>query len=308
MAVEPATGDQENSDTKTATPPPPTANDGAGSNGPPTDRPDIDRCEIILLTVVFILWMLLMVHFIAVLWPPATEKNAADKTLPPKWEDVQFLWFYVFWVTREVRLILLVLSVGSLGSFIHVATSFSDFAGNNSLRARWLPWYMLRPFVGAALALMFYFGVRGGLMTSSASATDDVNVFGTCAIAALAGMFSKQATDKLREIFMTLFKTDQDRERKDKLDGQGLQITSFEPAQLQAGKATSLTILGSNFDSKAYVMFGAEKLTPAAGATATQIKVDIPAEKLVAGEVQVTVVNPADKGGSSSPVSIKVVA
>lgn len=64
----------------------------------------------------------------------------------------------------------------------------------------------LRPFIGSALALLVYFAARGGLISGNAGAKD-LSPYGIGALAALAGMFSKQATDKLREVFENLFKT-----------------------------------------------------------------------------------------------------
>jgi hypothetical protein len=72
-----------------------------------------------------------------------------------------------------------------------------------------------------ALALIFYFVVRGGLLSTGAAASD-MSAFGVAAVAGLAGMFSKQATDKLRELFDNLFRTEQghgDDARSDKLGG-----------------------------------------------------------------------------------------
>jgi hypothetical protein len=45
-----------------------------------------------------------------------------------------------------------------------------------------------------------------------------VNPYGMVALAGLVGMFTKQATDKLSEVFSTLFKTDREKELKDKLN------------------------------------------------------------------------------------------
>jgi hypothetical protein len=56
-----------------------------------------------------------------------------------------------------------------------------------------------------ALALVFYFVVRGGFLTTSGGAKD-INPYGIAALAGLVGMFSKQATDKLSEVFSTLFR------------------------------------------------------------------------------------------------------
>jgi hypothetical protein len=105
----------------------------------------------------------------------------------------------------ETRFILLALCAGALGSFIHTATSFADFVGNQQLVKSWLWWYLLRPFIGSCLAMTLYFAIRAGLMP--AQGTSGLNPFGVVTIAALAGMFAKQATDKLREIFENLFKS-----------------------------------------------------------------------------------------------------
>ena len=78
----------------------------------------------------------------------------------------------------------------------------------------------MRPFIGSALAVIVYFVLRGGLIAGEAGA-GNVSPYGVAAMAALAGMFSKQATDKLREVFENLFKTTQtpDQHRSDKLQG-----------------------------------------------------------------------------------------
>ena len=119
------------------------------------------------------------------------------------------------------------LCTGALGSYVHAATSFASYVGNRRLMLSWAWWYVLRPFIGMALALIFYFVVRGGLLSTGAAATD-VSVFGVAAVAGLVGMFSKQATDKLRELFDNLFRTEKgegDDARADKL-GANLPVTS----------------------------------------------------------------------------------
>ena len=117
---------------------------------------------------------------------------------------------------REVNLLLLVLLFGALGSFIHVAKSFASFAGNRALVASWLWWYLLQPVAGMALALLFYVGVRGGLFAPG-SYSGAVNPYGIAGVSGLVGMFSKQATDKLGEVFGTMFQTAADTHRTDQL-------------------------------------------------------------------------------------------
>jgi hypothetical protein len=121
----------------------------------------------------------------------------------------------------EVRLLLLVLLAGALGSFVHSATSFADFVGNRSLTPSWMWWYVLRPFIGMGIAAIFYFLIRGGLFLLSGTPDVEKTSFGIVAIAALSGMFSKQATDKLGDVFDNFFKTEKgkgDEKRGDKLE------------------------------------------------------------------------------------------
>jgi hypothetical protein len=122
-------------------------------------------------------------------------------------------------ITGNTWLLMLILTIGALGSFIHSATSFADYVGNKKARLSWVVWFLLRPLIGSALALVFYLTLRGGLFASTTD-VQSLNIYGFAAIGALTGMFSKQATDKLREIFDNLFKTDPgqgDDARQDKL-------------------------------------------------------------------------------------------
>ncbi len=111
-------------------------------------------------------------------------------------------------LTDDVRLLLMVVLSGAAGSCIGAQTSFATYVGNRSLVASWNWWYVLRPVIGMTLALVFYFVIRGGLLSVSGGA-DAMSPYGIAAVAALVGLFSKQATDKLEEVFTTLFRTEQ---------------------------------------------------------------------------------------------------
>jgi hypothetical protein len=121
-----------------------------------------------------------------------------------------------FPLSLEVRFLLIAVLSGALGSYVHAATSFVDYLGNRKFVRSWTWWYLLRPFIGVALALLVYFAVRGGLISATTGAKD-LSPYGVAAIAGMAGLFSKQATDKLREVFETLFKTEHPPDRSDGL-------------------------------------------------------------------------------------------
>ena len=167
------------------------------------------------LRIAFGLYMIVLnivlVYLLFTLWP---DDPSSKSTLP-----VQLFWGKVaVMLAPEQRFLLIVILAGALGSYIHTATSFADFLGNRKLFTSWAWWYLLRPFIGMALALVVYFAVRGGLIGASTGASG-LSPFGVAAIAGLSGMFSKQATDKLREVFENLFKTEKPPDRTDKLNG-----------------------------------------------------------------------------------------
>ena len=128
-------------------------------------------------------------------------------------EETASLFFGLVDVTvdKSTGILLVVIIMGALGGFIHAATSFASYAGNRTLRVSWLWWFWLRIPLGATLALGFYFVLRAGFVGVQESSVD-INSYGAAAFAFLTGAFSKQAIDKLEELFNTLA-SHQDRRR-----------------------------------------------------------------------------------------------
>jgi type II secretory pathway component PulM len=136
------------------------------------------------------------------------QKDLEDPPVPTK---------YFGKISREIDLLLLVLITGAIGSFVHSARSFVDFVGNKAIRGSWGAWYLMYPLIGSALALIFYLAVRGGFLTTSTTGAN-MNTFGLVAISGMVGMFSKQATNKLDELFSTLFQSNKGQALKDQLN------------------------------------------------------------------------------------------
>jgi hypothetical protein len=221
----------------------------------------------IINTLVFLALVALsigVIKYIVILWP----SSSGDVGLRLCGMDIN----------TEKRYFLLVALGGVLGSFVHIATSFVDYLGNKQIVISWVPWYLMRPFIGASLAIIFYMLLRGGIVSTQAISTSTdqrtmevkkvkpvlpgqtpaggdsladtlgkkpavkqapvisetaakqtieterkpdpplpFNPFGIMAIACLTGMFSKQAADKLREVFESLFNIKKPSERTDKL-------------------------------------------------------------------------------------------
>jgi|SRR5919204_3595748 hypothetical protein len=105
--------------------------------------------------------------------------------------------------TLDDVLFVIVAAAGALGGLIHTVRSLTWYLGNRSLRWSWVPFYVLLPLVGASGATVFYLVFRAGLFSPSTTTTQ-VNPFGFAAIAALVGLFSEQAMEKLRDVFGSL--------------------------------------------------------------------------------------------------------
>lgn len=207
--------------------------------------------------------------------------------------------------TPDLSYLAMVILVGMLGSFIHTATSFATYVGNGTFGHSWIWWYALRPFTGAALALLLYFAVLGGLVslsdaTGSVSA-GDINPYGIAAIAGLAGMFSKTVADKLQDVFEALFTSNRDAARGHKLADPA--IESLEPETVAAGAENfTLKILGRFFVAGSKVRVGTAEAVPGTIVSEGEIHVQIAGP--VNEDVEVVVIGP--EGRTSTPKTLRV--
>lgn len=176
-------------------------------------------------------------------------------------------------------LLLLVALMGFLGNMIHIATSFTTFVGNGTFLRSWVLWYFVRPFTAAAMAIIIYFIIRAGFLSYGTGASG-ISLYGILSLAALAGLFTDNATLKLKEVFDVIFKVKD--ERTGKLEGDALEVTSLSPETIAPTGETTIVITGKNLNMPGIkiTMDGkpvtaatktADKLelkfTPAAGAT-----------------------------------------
>ncbi len=95
-----------------------------------------------------------------------------------------------------------------VGSIIATILGYLEHASEKKdFERAYAPWYVGRPLMGLLLGLVFYFLLRGGLLvvTQTSSETKDLNVAGLAGVGGLVGLFSKQAIEKLQDVFDTLF-------------------------------------------------------------------------------------------------------
>jgi hypothetical protein len=114
--------------------------------------------------------------------------------------------------TSEASILQMVILLGALGGSLHLVGSLVMYVGNRQLRRSWLPYYLSTPVVGAALAPIVYMLLRVGILSPTGASTGGsniagLNLIGIYALAALTGLFGKVASDKLAEVFKTIFRS-----------------------------------------------------------------------------------------------------
>jgi hypothetical protein len=233
---------------------------GSGMEGPGSQatlvNDQVSAQGITIFGVCFLVFTTLIFYFLVTTWPVLVPDTSV-----PAYATSKFMFkpFRLFgqgpydW-EPDLRMLLTVIIAGAIGSLIHTLTSFGDYVGNRRLGTSWLWWFILRTPIGVALAIVAYLILRGGLIVPTLQTTKEtdlqgatllLNPYAIAAFAALAGMFSRQATDKLREVFETVFTPQKPVKRDDPLNtGSELKI---EPATLTMGQDQVLTITGRGF-------------------------------------------------------------
>jgi len=173
----------------------------------------VSTSVIILLFVVFVCLIAGFGYAVVAIWPPDCVNNQCPALTAR-------LFFWSVALERAENLLLLVGAMGALGALIHVTSSFADYVGNRQLLWSWVWWLLLRIPIGVALAVVFYMLIRGGLIIPNGSTEAQINPYGIAGLAALVGMFAKQATDKLADIFDNLFISDKNKARSEPLTPQ----------------------------------------------------------------------------------------
>ncbi len=137
---------------------------------------------IVVIAIYLVVFTLFLIFSLLRVWPPGETVNLTD----------------------EVRLIMIVILSGALGSMVHALRSFFWYVGNRNLVRSWVLQYILLPFSGATLALLFYLVLRAGLFSPEAD-VEATSVYGFAGVAGLVGMFSENAVEKLKKVAAAFF-------------------------------------------------------------------------------------------------------
>jgi len=233
------------------------------------------------------------------------NENGTDAVLLTQWHALD----RILGSNSELRLLILVIVSAALGSTIHAARSFAGFTGRQAYDHAWNWWYFLRIPTGIGIALLFYFLIRGGFFAAGnidgTSVAETVNPFGVAAMSAVAGMFARQTSAKVEEIFLTLFRTSA---RGGGTDPQ-ISVKRVQPVQTGAtAEALKVAIEGRNFDKDVKVV-GPDNLprmvkVEPPGRMAVEL---LPLDVKTAGRVDLRIFNPPFPGGSTDTANVRIV-
>lgn len=109
-----------------------------------------------------------------------------------------------FLLWDEQRLLLIVMLAGALGALLHALRSLSMYIGNRKYKRSWLVMYILLPFTGGLIALVFYVVIRAGFFAPGTSAPT-TTPYAFAAMAFLVGLFSQVAIEKLKIVAESFF-------------------------------------------------------------------------------------------------------
>jgi hypothetical protein len=131
-------------------------------------------------------------------------KNTTITTAEPIIDEVFQTNLESLFDSREGKLVLIATLFGVMGASVQGISSLVVWNSRGKLEEGWGLWYLARPLVGAALAVITYLIIRVGLIPSPSGALV-INDFGVAAIGALVGLMADEMSQKLRDIFDSLF-------------------------------------------------------------------------------------------------------
>ncbi|HZI18124.1 MAG TPA: IPT/TIG domain-containing protein [Pyrinomonadaceae bacterium] len=185
---------------------------------------------------------------------------------------------------------------GALGGCIHATRSLWWYAGQGTLKSRWMLMYFSLPFIGAAMAMLFSLLIFAGFVSNATGRGESLFIV---AVAGLVGMFSQQAALKLTDIANAFFTKpgpgkDSDPQKSLSVSERNAAAAAsgrkIEPATGPAATGQAVKITGPGLASASSVTFG--------GAAGTNFSLD-------ESKTVVSVMAPP-RPGRPGPVAVEV--
>ncbi|MFL6263480.1 MAG: IPT/TIG domain-containing protein [Thermoanaerobaculia bacterium] len=180
-------------------------------------------------------------------------------------------------------LFLLVALAGGIGASLHALRSLYWYTGNRKAVESWLLMYLLLPWTGALMAIVFYLIISAGLMTPDQASNPLIAV----GIAVIVGMFSREAAQKLENIADAVLTKASNGADAGKDSQATLQVITVDPPLGTTAGGDKVTVKGIGFSGKPTVLFDTAEVKSVTLTSPTSLTVVTPPH--TAGTVEVTV-------------------
>jgi hypothetical protein len=163
------------------------------------EKPDLSPADQRRASVLGVITVAELLLLLGALVPLMSTATALDQGKPA-------VISYLGWhgtATKPLVFIIVSLVGGAFGGTLHAIASLTAHVADKDFGKEWTMWYLANPFVGAALAVAFLFVLQAGLGGQASPSAG--GLYGIAAVATLVGLFSRQALDKLRDIFNVAF-------------------------------------------------------------------------------------------------------
>ena len=146
----------------------------------------------------------------------------------------------LFALPTEILTLLLALSMGALGSTLHVTKTLLTAS-----EERPASYYLIRPFQGMVTSLVVFVLLKAGQLTISAGDSDNLNIFFVSFAGIAAGLLAEEAYRMICKAGAGIIKTDDAEARWAFKLARALAEAEVAPAQLAAGIGVPLAELES---------------------------------------------------------------
>jgi hypothetical protein len=180
-----------------------------------------DALHATVLSIYTMALLVASIYLLTNIWPKTSQELSSNAT-----RTITFYGIGVgVSVGPETMLIIVIILSAILGSCVYSLSGISSNLAAKRFDKSWDGWYVTRPFIAAGLGLIFYFLVRGGVL-SLGSSLSNLNIVGVAGLSGLIGLFSQGAYRKLHDVADTFFGTakktasDNQPKGKDQQEGQ----------------------------------------------------------------------------------------
>ena len=141
------------------------------------------------------------------IWPAVEDVTDADREVasaasPSRIVQVAVLPRVHVPLSAGQSVLVFAAAMGATGGGLAGLRALADHRSREDFKVSFTWWYVIRPLIGAGLAVVVYMVLRAGLV--GAAPTTVLNAFGVGSVAALSGLFAQNVLERLNLVIEAL--------------------------------------------------------------------------------------------------------